>query len=213
LTECAKAVLDAVNVWHEHEAVKSAFRRRAWHVGATRSETMSTSIGAAVRPFQARWPTLLLAALVVGALDMGMAMGFWHRHGVPPVRVLQSVAAGLMGPAAFAGGSAAAVLGLLLHLTIAGLMVLAYDLVALRLRWLVRRPWLAGPLYGGVLYLVMTWVVVPLSAAPHAPASTAWNVASVLSHVLLVGLPCALFVRTAQLPTPPHAGDALRGAS
>jgi hypothetical protein len=174
---------------------------------------MRTSIGAAVRPMSARWPILLLATMVVGALDMILAMSFWRFHGVPPIRVLQSVAGGLLGPAAFGGGGATALLGLLLHLSIAGTMVLAYDLVALRVRWLVHRPWLAGPLYGGVLYLVMTWVVLPLSAASHAPASTAWIVASVFSHVLLVGLPCALFVRAAQLPAATPAGDAVRGIS
>ena len=174
---------------------------------------MRTSIGAAVRPLPARWPTLLLATMVVGALDMALAMTFWRLHGVPPVRVLQSVAGGLLGPATFGGGVATALLGLLLHLSIAGTMVLAYDLGALRVRWLVRRPWLAGPLYGGTLYLFMTWVVVPLSAASHAPASTAWIVASVLSHVLLVGLPCALFVRAAQSPAAVTARDAVCGTS
>ena len=159
---------------------------------------MSECVDGPARPLSARWPVLLLAAIVVGWLDMGLAMVFWGLRGVPPVRVLQSVASGLLGPAASAGGTATALLGLLLHLSIAGMMVLAYDLVALRLRWLVRRPTLAGPLYGVVLYMAMTWVVVPLSAAPRATPAAAWIVASVLSHVLLVGLPCAWFVRAAQ---------------
>lgn len=161
--------------------------------------------------WQARVPILLLAAIVVAALDMGLATSFWAFHGVPVVRVLQSVASGLLGMAAFGGGRAAALLGLLLHVLIACMMVLAYDLVSLRLRWLVRSPWLAGPLYGGLLYLIMTRLVVPLSAAPHTTASTAWTVASVLSHVLLVGLPCAWFVRAAQMPVVPEAGDAMPG--
>jgi hypothetical protein len=169
---------------------------------------MNVSLAGAVRPLPMRWPMLLLAAIVVGVLDMALAMTYWGLHGVSPVRVLQSVASGLLGPAASAGGSATALLGLLLHLSIAGLMVLAYDLAALRLRWLVRRPMLAGPLYGIALYLVMTWVVVPLSAAAQATASMSWAVASVLSHVLLVGLPCALFVRAAQAPDAAVADEA-----
>jgi hypothetical protein len=169
---------------------------------------MNASLAGAVRPLPMRWPMLLLAAIVVGVLDMGLAMTYWGLHGVSPVRVLQSVASGLLGPAAAAGGLATALFGLLLHLSIAGLMVLAYDLVSLRLRWLVRRPMLAGPLYGTALYLVMTWVVVPLSAAAQATASASWTVASVLSHVLLVGLPCALFVRAAQAPDGAVAGEA-----
>jgi hypothetical protein len=169
---------------------------------------MRASLAGTVRPLPMRWPVLLLAAIVAGVLDMALAMTYWGLHGVPPVRVLQSVASGLLGPSAWAGGAATALLGLLLHLSIACLMVLAYDLVALRLRWLVRRPVLAGPLYGALLYLLMTWVVVPLSAAAQATASASWTVASVLSHVLLVGLPCALFVRAAQAPVGAAVGEA-----
>jgi hypothetical protein len=172
---------------------------------------MNTPVRDPVRPLRARMPVLLLATLVVACLDMGLAMIFWAIHGVPAIRVLQSVASGLLGLAAFGGGLNAALLGLLLHVLIACMMVLAYDLVSLRLRWLVRSPWLAGPLYGGVLYLVMTGVVVPLSAAPHTTGSTAWTVASVFSHVLLVGLPCAWFVRVAQMTAVAKASQAMPG--
>lgn len=172
---------------------------------------MGSDTDRAIRPLAARWPVLLLGAIVVGWLDITFAAIFWELHGVAPMRVLQSVASGLFGRAAFGGGGGMALLGLLLHLSIALLMVLAYDRAALRLRWLVRRPWLAGPLYGVVLYLVMTRVVVPLSAAVQASAPMEWIVASVLAHVLLVGLPCALFVRAAQAPVAADAGDAVSG--
>ena len=175
---------------------------------------MRTNVSESVRPWPARLPLLAGAALLVATLDMALAMGFWSAHGVAPERVLQSVASGLAGRAAFAGGVATAVLGLALHLSIALAMVLAYDAIALRLPWLVRRPWLAGPLYGGVLYLVMTGIVLPLSAAPHATLSIAWLAASVFSHVVLVGLPCALLVRAAQAPVARGAGPvAAPGAS
>ena len=170
---------------------------------------MSECVDGPARPLSARWPVLLLAAIVIGWLDMGLAMVFWGLRGVPPVRVLQSVASGLLGPAASAGGTATALLGLLLHLSIAFAMVLAYDQAARRLPWLVRRPSLWGALYGVALYLVMTCVVVPLSAAAHTTPTGAWLVASVFSHVVLVGLPCAWFVRFAQAPPVPAAAPAL----
>lgn len=174
---------------------------------------MHMPVEAVMRPLRARMPMLLLAAIVIAVLDMALAMSFWGFRGVPPARVLQSVAGGLLGASAMDGGGATALLGALLHLSIAGMMVLAYDLLSLRFRWLVRRPWLAGPLYGVVLYLVMTGIVVPLSAAPHVVASTRWIVASVLSHVWLVGLPCALFVRAAQAPATARTGAVPPGVS
>lgn len=163
-----------------------------------------------MRRLPARLPVLVVAAVVVAVLDMLLATTFWALRGVAPARVLQSVASGLIGRAAYAGGTATALLGLLLHLSIAFAMVLAYDLAALRLPWLVRRPSLWGPLYGVALYLVMTWIVVPLSAAAHASPSVAWAATSVFSHVVLVGLPCAWFVRFAHAPVLPAAGPALR---
>jgi hypothetical protein len=165
-----------------------------------------------VRPLSVRWPVLLLGAMVAGWLDITFAAIFWGLRGVPTARVLQSVASGALGRDAFAGGVGTAVLGLVLHLAIASLMVLAYDRAALRLRWLVGRPWLAGPLYGLVLYLVMTYVVVPLSAAAQVNGPRSWIVAGVLSHMLLVGLPCALFVRAAQAPVVAKAGGGDSGA-
>jgi len=162
-----------------------------------------------MRRWTARLPTLVVAAVVVAVLDMVLATTFWALRGVAPVRVLQSVASGLVGRAAFAGGTATALLGLVLHLSIAFAMVLAYDQAARRLPWLVRRPSLWGALYGVALYLVMTCIVVPLSAAAHTMPSGAWLVASVFSHVVLVGLPCAWFVRFAQAPSAPAAAPAL----
>lgn len=167
----------------------------------------------AIRPWSHRWPILLIGAMTAGWLDISFATVFWGLHGVAPERILQSVASGLLGRAAFSGGLGTALAGLLLHLSIAFLMVLAYDLVSLRLRWLVRSPWLAGPLYGVVLYGVMSFIVVPLSAASRSPQAISWIVGSVLAHVLLVGLPCALFVRAAQLPVALKPRPAATGGS
>lgn len=142
-------------------------------------------------------PVLLAAAACIAALDMSFAVTFWSIHGVAPLRVLQSVASGLMGRAAFGGGVSTAMLGLALHCLIALLMVLAYDGMAVRVPWLLRHPWRAGPAYGCLLYLCMTYIVLPLSAARAPSSRPDWIIGSVLSHVLLVGLPCAWFVRAA----------------
>lgn len=58
-----------------------------------------------------------------------------------------------------------------------------------------RRPWLCSALYGPLLYGVMTFIVVPLSAAGPSPRDAAWVALGIAAHVLLVGLPIALFAR------------------
>ena len=145
--------------------------------------------------------SVLAGGLVAGLLDILYAWGFWRiRAGTSMQRVLQSVAAGLLGRAqAVAGGASTAALGLFLHFFIATTMSVTYYLVARRWPLLVRRPWLCGAAYGLVLYGVMNYVVVPLSAAGGggAPRNPLWIGLSILVHMLLVGVPIALFTRRA----------------
>ena len=141
---------------------------------------------------------VILGGLIAGTLDILFAMTFWAvKANVPPSRILQSVAAGLLGRASFAGGTLTAALGLLLHFGIAISMAFAYYLVARRWPDLYRRPWFYGPAYGLALYGIMNFVVVPLSAASPGSQDPLWVGLSVLVHMLLIGLPIALFSRRA----------------
>jgi hypothetical protein len=91
---------------------------------------------------------VLLGTLAVGVLDLIDAMVFFGLRGVTPVRILQSIAAGLLGRDAFRGGPATAALGALLHFFIAFGIVCVYYLVSRRLGILTRHPVLCGLLYG-----------------------------------------------------------------
>jgi hypothetical protein len=141
---------------------------------------------------------LVRGAVVVGVLDLLDAFLFFGRYGVSRVRILQSIAAGLLGRSAYDGGSAMAALGLLLHFFIAFCIVGVFFLLARAVPALIRRPYLAGPLYGLAAYFVMNGVVLPLSATP--PGSFPNGpvlVNGLLIHAFGVGLPAALFARTA----------------
>lgn len=140
---------------------------------------------------------LVLGGLTVGVLDAMDAFVFFGARGVPPGRILQSIASGLVGRAAYRGGLATASLGLLLHFLIAFTVVAVFFLAVRRMPGLMRRPFLAGAAYGMVVYLTMTFVVVPLSAAVVGPRTPAIVLNGVLVHVLGVGLPAALFARAA----------------
>jgi hypothetical protein len=146
---------------------------------------------------------LLFGALTVGVLDGLDALIFFGIRGVPPARVFQGIASGLLGPQAFAGGIGAALLGVLLHFFIAFGVVAAYHLAARRVPELARRPWAYGPLYGLVVHGVMLYVVIPLSAlAAGGPRSTAAVINGILIHALGVGLPAALSAAAARPALP-----------
>lgn len=135
---------------------------------------------------------------MAGTLDIVYACLFWWlKAGVSPVRIFQSVAAGLLGQASFMGGGATAVLGLVLHFFIATSMAVTYFLVARRWSLLVRLPWLCGNVYGLLLYAIMQGIVLPLSAAGHGSRDPLWVGGSIVVHMLLIGLPMALFARHA----------------
>jgi len=141
---------------------------------------------------------VLLGTLTVGVLDLIDAMVFFGLRGVAPVRILQSIAAGLLGRDAFRGGPATAALGALLHFFIAFGIVCVYYLVSRRLGILTRHPVLCGLLYGVIVFVIMNRVVIPLSAAVTGPMSLPVLVNGLLIHALGVGLPSALFARAAR---------------
>jgi uncharacterized membrane protein YagU involved in acid resistance len=140
--------------------------------------------------------------IVAGTLDIVYAWAFWAlKAGVPARRILQSVAAGLLGKASFDGGVRTAALGLALHYFIALSMAVVYYLVARRWPLLWQRPVLCGAAYGLMLYAIMNYVVVPLSAAGRGGSkNTLWIALSVVVHVVLIGIPIALFARRAAAP-------------
>ena len=132
-------------------------------------------------------------ALTVATLDILDAFVFFGFRGVPPVTILQSIASGLLGSAAYEGGAATAVLGLMLHVFIASGVVGTYLVASRFVPALVRHPVLGGLLYGLAVYLVMYRVVLPLSAIGARPRP--WPVVTngVLIHLLGIGLPSAWF--------------------
>ncbi|HET6977938.1 MAG TPA: hypothetical protein VFI24_16535 [Pyrinomonadaceae bacterium] len=142
---------------------------------------------------------VLIGGLVVGTLDITYACVFWAlKAGVPPQRIFQSVARGVLGTAAFSGGAATAALGLFLHYFIAMMMSIAYYVVARKWTALVLQPLLFGALYGLVLYGVMNYVVIPLSAARGGGAGPAlWVALSIVVHMFVIGVPIAFFARRA----------------
>jgi len=141
--------------------------------------------------------TILLGAIVVGTLDILFAIVFWYPRGVAPARIFQSIAAGLYGRAAFSGGTRTVVIGAALHYFIALSIVLVYWLASRRYEVLVRRPILGGSIYGVLVYVVMNYVVIPLSATQRSGFLLWWVVSSVLVHAFLIGVPAALFARAA----------------
>jgi len=140
---------------------------------------------------------LLYGTLLVGGLDALDAVVFFGLRGVQPIRIFHSIASGLLGRAAFSGGLRTALLGAVLHFFIAFVIVGVFLLASRAMPVLVRAAILSGLVYGIGAYVVMNYIVVPLSAAATGRFSWPVFINGVLIHMFGVGLPASLVARAA----------------
>ncbi|MDP3759255.1 MAG: hypothetical protein Q8R01_01905 [Ramlibacter sp.] len=144
-------------------------------------------------PLRSALVALLAGGLAAGVLDIVYAFALAAARGGTPMRVLHSVASGLLGAPAYKGGVLTAALGLALHLGITFAAAAVYFAVARRSPLVQRHYLAAGSLFGVLVYLVMNFVVLPLSAVPFKVGYTPWVLLQgFVSHALLVGVPIAL---------------------
>lgn len=143
-----------------------------------------------------RWPAwawIALGGMIIGTLDLLFAWGFWAPKGASLSRILQSIAAGWYGKASHSMGATSVWVGALSHYAIAAAFVAAYWIAAQRLPALLRRYVLLGAVYGLLLYVVMNFIVLPLSAAGMPGFDNVpWVASSIVVHALL-GIMCAWF--------------------
>lgn len=146
------------------------------------------------------WKPIIIAALIAGALDLLYAsIHLASYYQMEPMHIFQSIARGVLGPAAMYGGWGSASLGIALEFTLTLIMAAVYIV------W-----WLLGPCYDIVVMVVMYTVVLPLSAfhgngaLPDGPRGPDGKItdhqmlyATILVHILVVGLvisACARFL-------------------
>ncbi len=140
---------------------------------------------------------ILWGGLMCGIMDMTAACIFYGvLRGNPPIRIMQSVATGLLGAASYDGGIATAALGLFLHFMIAFSAATVFYFASRKLPMMTRHAIICGLLYGIAVYFFMQLIVVPLSAFPHKGKFTPVGLATGITiHMFCVGLPISLAAR------------------
>ena len=134
---------------------------------------------------------ILFAGLSCGILDITAAFVFYGR----PLRLLQGIAYGLLGPQAFEGGWLTGMLGLACHFFVAFCASAVFYLAARKLNFMVRLAIPAGIAYGIVVYAVMQAVIIPVSRIGRLPFSLSGTAKGILIHIVCVGLPISLLMR------------------
>jgi hypothetical protein len=133
--------------------------------------------------------------LTAATLDLAYAFGVYGVLGVMPMTILQSIASGWLGQSAYEAGWPGAALGLASHVVILCVASIIYVFVVSRSAYVAKHSLMAGALYGVVIFVVMNFVVVPLSAADSSLPPAWLLLGSLCAHVLLVGIPIAMAAR------------------
>jgi hypothetical protein len=159
---------------------------------------MSTNASTTLNNRNSLLRSMLLGGIIVGTLHLIIQqfLVFSLLYNNPFISVLQYLASGALGNAAFAGGLATALLGVFFHylvsLVVAGVFVLSADRIPL-----LRRHVIVGSLlYGIGVFIVMNFIVLPLSAAPGLPPPTPFQLIElIIEHALVIGLPLGILIR------------------
>jgi hypothetical protein len=144
------------------------------------------------KPSNVRKAVLAIAVggLIAGMIDLGQALLLFGAN------IPLAIAAGLLGPQAFRGGTATYILGVLLHFLIALSAAAIYFAASRKLQFLTEYPLVCGLFFGAAVELVMRLIVLPLSAL-HASGPYQYRdlVQGLVVHMVVVGLPISFSVR------------------
>ena len=131
--------------------------------------------------------------LLVGAADYAIGFGiFAAALGTSPLAILQHPASGVLGPAAYRGGTLTAALGIALHFAIALIWSVIYiaaygALTALR-HFTRTTPLISASVMAGVsVWLVMNSIVLPLSQTRPYPISSGLFWVILAGHIPSLG--------------------------
>jgi uncharacterized membrane protein YagU involved in acid resistance len=142
--------------------------------------------------------TILLAGFVAGCCDITAALlVYCSMLPLTPMRLLQGIAAGILGrPTALAGGAKTAALGLLCHFLIALGAATVYFILTRLFPFLSRIPLaISAALWGTIVYFFMQYVVLPLSRIGMPRFNLKFTIIGLVIHFFCIGLPIAAITR------------------
>ena len=136
------------------------------------------------------WKTIAWSCLLVGSLDILSALTHYYiKTGKDPLNVLKYVASAVFGRDAYESGPAMAVYGLLFHYLVAFCWTILFFMIYPKFKlWSFNRI-ITGIVYGTIIWVIMTRVVVPLSRAVTGPFDPLQAGIAVSILIVAIGLP------------------------
>ena len=140
--------------------------------------------------------TIFWSGLISGILDaLAACIVYYYRQGFNPGDVMKYVASGLYGPSALAGGNDMIVKGILLHFITAFVIAGSYFIIYPKMRMLKNKPFWSGIIFGTLVWIVMSFIIIPSTAVPKSPFTLIDAMIGISWHMFLVGLPIAVITK------------------
>jgi uncharacterized membrane protein len=141
--------------------------------------------------------TVIWIGLVAGTLDISENIIFNAFRHITPYQIFQYIASGLIDGKSFALGGASVALGVGIHYAIAMTWAVVFYLLSRKLFFLTRHAAISGITYGGLVYIIMNFAVLPLTRVPHARAAmtVASRISGVFALLFCIGLTISLVVK------------------
>ena len=148
--------------------------------------------------------TIAVTTLVAGSLDLLWAMLLTTLFGREIPNMLRYVASGPF-PAAQDMGASGAAIGVAVHFLLMTAMAGIFVLAAQSRPQLLARPIVAGILYGLLTYVLMNLLVVPVRFGTPLPPKAISVATQLFAHIVLVGIPTALITARMLRHRPAHS--------
>lgn len=132
---------------------------------------------------------IISAALLVGTLDIAAAIVRTLITGGNPIHMFQFIASGVFGTDSFSGGLLFAFYGLVFHYCIAFAWTVLFFWVYPKMKFLSKNKVVTGLGYGFFIWVVMNYIVLPLSNVPQFPLKFFPAIIAMLILIGAIGLP------------------------
>lgn len=149
-----------------------------------------------LKPIKKGVRNILLATFVAGTLDIFCAIVVYALilGKTTPLKILQSIAAGMVGKEAYEGGVAMAGYGLFLHFFITLLFTVFYFILICFIAFLKRHRTFCGIIYGIFIWLVMNLIILPAVFPGIIPGDAHAILTGMAIVIVAVGIPIAYIV-------------------
>ncbi len=140
------------------------------------------------------FPSALKSGLIIGCLDaVAASLQAYMMRGATPDKVFTFVASGAFGQRAYEGGSLMTLIGLAFHFIVAISWTFIFYTAYPKLTILRSNKIVAGIAFGIFIWLVMNFVVIPLSLIGLRPFNTTSAIIQIFIHLLVIGVPISYF--------------------